>query len=161
MLMFPFKATLEEINKDPENYIDSVFSCLESEFLVMPKGAGFVEYPAFELGYELLKAATSGFSMLDPVKIYPVTVSKPISIIVLRTMLGFTPPEWGYVTTQKTGVAVSQGFIRSLDRKIRMAPDVELTANGVTKKEWKQWFKRHVNCFLRGHPKSIWINCID
>jgi len=34
MLMFPFKATLEEINKDPENYIDSVFSCLESEFLV-------------------------------------------------------------------------------------------------------------------------------
>lgn len=71
MLMFPFKATLEEINKDPENYVDSVFSCLESEFLVMPKGAGFVEYPAFELGYESLKAATSGFSMLDPVKIYP------------------------------------------------------------------------------------------
>ena len=30
MSMFPFKATLEEINKDPENYVDSIFSCLES-----------------------------------------------------------------------------------------------------------------------------------
>jgi len=69
--MFPFKATLEEINKDPENYVDSIFSCLESEFLVMPKGAGFVEYPAFEGGYEALKTATNGFSVLDPVNIYP------------------------------------------------------------------------------------------
>jgi len=55
----------------------------------------------FEGGYEALKAATNGFSVLDPANIYPVTVSEPISIIVLRTMLGFTPPEWGYVTTQK------------------------------------------------------------
>jgi len=134
MVMFPFKATLKEINKAPENYVDSVFSCLESEFLVMPKGAGFVEYPSFEGGYEALKAATNGFSVLNPADIYSVTVSNPISIIVLRTMLGFTPPEWGYVTTQKTGVNVTQGFIRSLDRKIRMAPDVEMSTNGVTKK---------------------------
>ena len=153
MLMFPFKATLEEINKDPENYVDSVFSCLESEFLVMPKGAGFVEYPAFEIGYESLKAATSGFSVLDPVKIYPVTVSKPISIIVLRTMLGFTPPEWGYVTTQKTGVTVSQGFIRSLDRKIRMAPDVELSANGVTKKRVEAMVQTACQLLSAGAPE--------
>lgn len=153
MLMFPFKATLEEINKDPENYVDSVFSCLESEFLVMPKGAGFVEYPAFEIGYESLKAATSGFSVLDPVKIYPVTVSKPISIIVLRTMLGFTPPEWGYVTTQKTGVTVPQGFIRSLDRKIRMAPDVELSANGVTKKRVEAMVQTACQLLSAGAPE--------
>lgn len=89
MLMFPFKATLEEIISDPENYVDSVFSCLESEFLVMPKGTGFVEYSAFEGGYEALKAATKGFAVLDPDKVYPVAVSEPMSIIVLRTMLGF------------------------------------------------------------------------
>lgn len=60
MSTFPFKATLEEIISGPENYVDSVFSCLESEFLVMPKGHGFVEYPAFEGGYEALKVATIG-----------------------------------------------------------------------------------------------------
>ncbi|SMD01778.1 hypothetical protein SAMN02746065_12136 [Desulfocicer vacuolatum DSM 3385] len=151
--MFPFKATLEEINKDPDNYVDSVFSCLESEFLVMPKGAGFVEYPAFEGGYEALKVATNGFSVLDPAVIYPVTVSEPISIIVLRTMLGFTPPEWGYVTTQKTGVKVTQGFIRSLDRKIRMAPEEELNTNGVTKDRVKAMVKAACHLLSEGAPK--------
>ena len=89
MPMFPFEVSLEEILQDPEAYVDSVFSCLESEFLVMPKGAGFVEYPVFERGYEALKAATDGLSIFDPAKIYPITVSDPISIVVLRTMLGF------------------------------------------------------------------------
>ena len=101
MSKFPFEATLEEIVNSPEDYVDSVFSCLESEFLVMPKGKGFIEYPEFEEGYEALKVATQGFTFLDPVKVYAVGVSVPISIIVLRTMLGFTPPEWGYVTTRK------------------------------------------------------------
>jgi len=103
MLTFPFEVTLEEILRDPESYVDSVFSCLESEFLVMPKGAGFVEYPVFERGYEALKAATDGFSILDPDKVYPVTVSEPISIVLLRTILVFTPPEWGYAKNRSAG----------------------------------------------------------
>ncbi len=52
MPIFPFEASLDEIFRNPGAYIDSVFSCLESEFLIMPKGAGFVEYPVFERGYE-------------------------------------------------------------------------------------------------------------
>ena len=137
MPTFPFEVSLKEILQDPESYVDAVFSCLESEFLVMPKGAGFVEYPVFDRGYEALKAATGGFSQLDPEKVFPVMVSEPISIVVLRSMLGFTPPEWGYITTQRTGVPVTQGFVRSLDRKVRMAPETELNTNGVTKERLK------------------------
>ncbi len=111
MPTFPFEVSLDVIFQDPESYVDAVFSCLESEFLVLPKGAGFVEYPVFERGYEALKVATAGFSQFDPNKVFPVTVSEPIAIVVLRSMLGFTPPEWGYVTTQKTGVSVTQGFV--------------------------------------------------
>jgi len=137
MPTFPFEVSLEEILRNPESYVDAVFLCLESEFLVMPKGMGFVEYPVFECGYEALKTATVGFSQLDPEKVFPVMVSEPISIVVLRSMLGFTPPEWGYVTTQRTGVSVTQGFVRSLDRKVRMAPETELNTNGVTKERLK------------------------
>ena len=133
MTTFPFEASLDDILKDPDRYVDAVFSCLESEFLVMPKGAGFVEYPVFERGYEALKAATKGFTALDPKYVFPVTVSEPVAIVVLRTMLGFTPPEWGYVTTQRTGISATQGFVRSLDRKVRMSPGKPLRANGVTK----------------------------
>ena len=124
MPTFPFEVSLEEILQDPENYVDAVFSCLELEFLVMPKGSGFIEYPIFERGYESLKAATAGFSQFDPEKVFRVTVFEPISIVVLRSMLGFTPPEWGYVTTQRTGVSVTQGFVRSLDRKVRINPEI-------------------------------------
>ena len=133
MPTFPFEATFEDILKNSEEYVDAVFSCLESEFLVMPKGAGFVEYPLFERGYERLKTVTKGFSTFDPAAVLSVAIREPISIVVLRTMLGFTPPEWGYVTSQKTGISVAQGFVRSLDRKSRMAPDAPISINGVTK----------------------------
>jgi hypothetical protein len=41
-------------------------------------------------------------------------------------MMGFTPPEWAYLTGQRTGIIVSQGFIRSLDRRIRKNPELPL-----------------------------------
>jgi len=133
MPKYPFEVPFEEIEREVESYVDAIFSCLESEFLIMPKGAGFVEYPVFEKGYEALKTATKGFSQLDPSRVLSVILAEPISIVVIRTMLGFTPPEWGYVTTQRTGVTVTQGFIRSIDRKVRMSPKTTLNAHGVTK----------------------------
>ena len=153
MLIYPFEASPEEIFQDPETYIDAVFSCLESEFLIMPKGAGFVEYPVFEQGYEKLKTATEGFANLDPDKIFPVLVSEPISIVVLRAMLGFTPPEWGYVTTQRSGVQVTQGFVRTLDRKVRMAPETELNTNGVTEQRLKAMIQTACQLLSEGAPE--------
>jgi hypothetical protein len=153
MPTFPFEVSLEEILKNPESYVDAIFSCLESEFLVMPKGAGFVEYPVFERGYEALKAATAGFSQLDPKKVFQVTVSEPISIVVLRSMLGFTPPEWGYVTTQRTDVPVTQGFVRSLDRKVRMTPEGELNTNGVTRDRLKALVQTACQLLSSGVPE--------
>jgi hypothetical protein len=152
MPTYPFEVTLDVILKNPESYVDAVFSCLESEFLVLPKGAGFVEYPIFERGYESLKAATVGFTQIDPNKVYSVTVSEPIAIVVLRSMLGFTPPEWGYLTTQRTGVPVTQGFVRSLDRKVRMTPGTSLNANGVTKERLKAMVQTACQLLTDGAP---------
>jgi hypothetical protein len=133
MPTYPFEVDLEEILSNPDPYVDAVFSCLESEFMVMPKGLGFIRYPVFERGYEALKATTRGFSELAAEALLSVALSEPISIVVLRTMLGFTPSEWAYVTTQRTGIDVSQGYARSLDRKIRMAPEKRLKSDAKTK----------------------------
>jgi hypothetical protein len=132
MPKYPFEVPLEEILQDADRYVDSVFSCLESEFLIMPKGPGFVGYPVFERGYEALKAATGGFSDLGPDRVLAIVQSEPIAMVVLRSMLGFTPSEWGYLTTQRTGVSVTQGFVRALDRKARMSPEKALNASGAT-----------------------------
>ena len=153
MPKYPFEVPFDEILKDSRRYVDAVFSCLESEFLVMPKGTGFVEYPVFERGYEALKAATKGFSNLDPAKVFSATLVEPISIVVLRTMLGFTPPEWGYVTTQRTGVSVTQGFIRSMDRKVRMFPETLLSADGVTRERLKALVETACHMLSEGIPQ--------
>jgi hypothetical protein len=85
----------------------------------------------FEGGYEALKRAILGFTNITAPAILDVASEVPISLLVLRTMLGFTPPEWAYITTQRTGVYVSQGFARNLDRQIRMAPPKEMKAKAL------------------------------
>ena len=132
MMKYPFEVSSNEILDNADQYVDAVFSCLESEFLIMPKGIGFINYAVFEQGYEALKKATKGFTYFDNSVVQLVIMKIPISIVVLRTMLGFSPPEWGYITTQRTGIKVTQGFVRSLDRKVRIAPETALKPNDVT-----------------------------
>ncbi len=125
-MSFPFEATLEQVKADIESYVDAVFACLHSEFMRLPKGPGFIEYPVFEQGYEALKRGTGGFRDIQPDSVLAITHRMPIALIVLRTILGFTPPEWAYVASEHTGVTVSQSAARALDRKIRLAPLVPL-----------------------------------
>ena len=122
MMKYPFEASFDEIVGSPQPFIAAVFSSLASEFLTMPKGEGFVEYPSFEEGYEQLKLATAGFHQVTPATVLPVVLAKPISLIVLRSMLGFTPPEWAYLAAQKVGPDLNQGFARTLDRRVRLNP---------------------------------------
>ena len=68
-MQFPFEVPYSDITAEPDKFVDAIFSCLQSEFLVMPKGTGFVEYPVFERGYEVLKRATQGFQTIDAEKI--------------------------------------------------------------------------------------------
>ncbi len=125
-MRYPFEVSYEELEANLDAYVDSVFSCLESEFLIMPKGQGFIDYPVFEDGYEALKRATGSFGSLDPDAVLATALETPMIFIVIRAMLGFTPSEWAYVATQRTGIEVTQGFARTLDRKIRLAPRVSI-----------------------------------
>ena len=127
----PFEVPFSELKQNPDPYVASVFSCLESDFLTLPKGNGFVEYAVFEQGYEALKRSTSAFTDISEDTVYSAVVATPISIIVLRSMLGFTPPEWAYLASQKTGVNVPQNFARTLDRDVRLSPLAPLAIAGV------------------------------
>jgi len=152
MTTYPFEVSFKDILADPDSYVDAVFSCLESEFLVMPKGVGFISYPIFEQGYEALKIATKGFAAFTEPAVLAAVQEKPIALIVLRTMLGFTPPEWGYLAAQRTGTAVSQGFVRALDRKIRLAPETPINPKGETTKRLVALVKTACQLLAAGMP---------
>lgn len=132
---FPFEVGFDEVRSNLDVYVDAVFGCLESEFLVMPKGKGFVEFTTFEAGYETLKRATRNFQNVTPTTVMPAVFDAPISLIILRCMIGFTPSEWAYYASRHTGIEITQGAARAIDRKIRMKPEAALPRNGgVTKK---------------------------
>ncbi|MFB3892479.1 MAG: hypothetical protein ACE15C_10710 [Phycisphaerae bacterium] len=117
-----FEASDNELAADLDEFVDSLIASLQSEFLIMPKGEGFVDYPTFEKGYEAIRLATDSFRNIQPQKVNEAVLAVPVALVVLRTMLGFTPPEWAYVTTAQTSVSVTQGAIRSLDRAVRLSP---------------------------------------
>ena len=131
---FPFEVDFAEVEADLDTYVDEVFAVLESGFLVMPKGDGFVEFPVFDAGYEALKTATRGFRSVTSDRVVRVVMEKPISLIVLRCMLGFTPPEWAYHASENVGVDVPQGSAREIDRSIRLAPESPISAQAVVKR---------------------------
>src|SRR5438477_4126435 len=158
-MKYPFEVSFQEVLANPDDYVSAVFSSLASEFLVLPKGDGFVEYPVFESGYEALKKATDNFVTVAPEKLTDLVRSTPICLVVLRAILGFTPSEWGYVTSQRTEVTVSQGFARSLDRKVRIDPLRPLSADGLSKKRLAAMIKVACEilhkCCPEVPPKSI------
>ena len=127
---FPFEVGFDEVRNNLDACVDAVFGCLESEFLVMPKGDGFVEFPVFESGYEALKRATGSFREVTPDTVVPVVIETPIALIVLRCMLGFTPSEWAYYASHHTGANVTQSAARTIDRSIRMNPAGALSKRG-------------------------------
>lgn len=102
--------------------IDEVFDELHSTFIEMPRGDGFTDYPTFETGYQALKRATNDFTNVSVSSVEAAIVTTPIAFVVLRAILGFTPPEWAYVTTERTDVKVDQGAARTMDRNVRLQP---------------------------------------
>lgn len=102
--------------------VDEVFGELSSSFLEMPRGEGFIDYPTFEKGYQALKRWTDSFEALTTENVLNAVQEIPIALIVFRCILGFSPPEWAYVTTEMTKITVDQGAARSIDRNFRMYP---------------------------------------
>lgn len=150
---FPFEVPFAEVEANLDRYIDEIFGCLQSEFMVLPKGPGFVEYPMFEKGYEALKKATGDFRDMSPEPVIEAVYRVPIALIALRCMLGFTPPEWAYVATQQTNTEVTQGAARAIDRNIRMAPEAPLPRRGgVTEKRIRALVVTACKLLIEGAP---------
>jgi hypothetical protein len=131
-MKYPFEATAEEVAATPESFVDAIYSSLASEFLVMPKGDGFLDYPTFAAGYEELKKVSQNFTKLDRVEILAASFHHPVILVVLRAILGFTPPEWAYLAASRKGVEIPQNAARSLDRKIRSTPNKRLDPGAAT-----------------------------
>jgi hypothetical protein len=121
---YPFEVPNAEIEANVDVFIDAVFHTLQSSFLLLPRGPGFVTYRDFQQAYEVLKRHTAGFSITEPKNVMNALQEDALAFVVLRTVLGFTPPELAYVAAKESGVAISQNFARTLDRRVRTEREI-------------------------------------
>ena len=135
-----------------ESLVDEVFGELSSSFLEMPKGDGFIDYPTFEQGYRTLRRHTDAFAKLTAETVLDAVWETPIAFVVFRCILGFSPPEWAYVTTETTGTAVGQSAARAVDRRVRMKPLVPMneSGNGVTAQRIRAMIEAGVRMVRQG-----------
>ncbi len=152
---FPFEVPFDDVRANLDTYVDEIFGALQSEFLTLPKGDGFLEYPVFEQGYEALKRTTKDFRDLSIEPVLGTVYRLPVTLVVLRSILGFTPPEWASVAEQRTGIAIPQGAARTLDRTVRLTPTKPLPATtGVTGQRIRALVTAACELLVEGAPAA-------
>lgn len=133
----PFEATREQLVKDIEGYVDIFIAGLQSFFVVMPKGTGFVEYERFSRAYERLREKTSGFETLSEQVALDAIAEDPLVLVVLRTMTGLTPPELAHLARAETGSTVDQSAARRIDKRARDGNDLLVKVSDGTRQQVK------------------------
>lgn len=119
----PFECTADELVANLDAHVDAVYARLESTSLILPKGTAFVECVRFSEAYEVLKRETAAFADFSPPTIWAALHLDSMVLLVLRTILGLTPPEWAALTREETLMQIDQGFARTLDRRVRVRKD--------------------------------------
>ena len=115
----PFDVAAGEIGDRVDELVGVTFADLQSQFLVLPRGSGFIEFADFQEAYETLKAETGAFTEVTVERLWSAVVADALALLVVRTMLGFSPPEWAEVAKSQTNTTIPQDAARNLDRRVR------------------------------------------
>lgn len=114
-----FQVTEAELQSGLDRYIDAFQNSLESHFLVLPRGEDFIAEGRFVSAYEVLYSRTSAFEQFTPDNLLLAITEDPLVLVVLRTILGVSPPELGQLIKELTDANISQGAMRQLDKRAR------------------------------------------
>lgn len=126
----PYQVDPVDIPSHLGELIQSTFDDLTSQFMLLPKGATFLEYPEFRTGYEALRKATDGFTALDVDRCWSAARQNAVAGIVLRTIIGVTPPEWQDLAKEETDAEFTNNWARGLDKNMKTNPDYFNTRGG-------------------------------
>ena len=122
--MHPFELAPDQLKARLDEMVEVTFGDLQSQFLTMPKGSSFIEYAEFQKAYEVVKAQTAGFETFTEETVWAAVRHDALSLVVLRTILGCSPPEWADMARSDRGSDITQGAARSLDTQVRKKRDL-------------------------------------
>lgn len=111
----PFQASEQEVMANLGYFAQQVMERLGSHFLHLPHTDLLVEYDRFAQAYQVLYDATNGFQQVELATVHTAFEIDGMAFLVLRVILGLSPPEWAYLAGQD----VSQGFARYVESRAR------------------------------------------
>jgi hypothetical protein len=126
----PFELSREALVDNLEAMVDVTFGDITSQFLTLPKGNGYIPFEEFQNAYETLKRETGAFKSFTEPTVWASLRSDSLVLVVLRTILGLSPPEWADLASSETGVEVPMGAARTLDTRVRLERDLFARGTG-------------------------------
>lgn len=130
MALRPFEVDPNDIPTYLRELVQTTFDDLTSQFMLLPRGDSFVEYSDFRTGYEALRKHTNGFTVLDADRCWGAVKQNALAGIVLRTIVGVTPPEWQDLAKEETDQGFPNNWARGLDKRMKTDPAYFLTRSG-------------------------------
>jgi len=128
----PYQVTPDQLESNLEALVSITFEDMSSQFVLLPRGPAFISYEAFRDGYEALRLATDGFINVTPETCWQAIQVDALAFIVLRTILGVSPPEWEDIAREEVGIKIPTNSTRSLEGKIKRDPKFFTTRGGNT-----------------------------
>lgn len=115
----PYQLTTSQLLEQLDDMVSVTSSDLTSQFMLLPRGPAFVRYEDFLAGYEALRRATNGFTDVTVDRCWDALRKNALSLLVIRCILGVSPPEWEDITFEETGFRLPNNWTRHLDGKVK------------------------------------------
>ena len=117
----PFQLRFRSLRSRLDEMVEVTFGDLQSQFLTLPRGAGFIDYPDFQAAYEVLKRETRAFQSFTEDSVWRALRADALALVVLRTILGFSAPGWADLARSERCSDISQNAARTLDTREPLA----------------------------------------
>jgi len=128
----PYLLGESELATRIDEMVEATFEDLTSQFMLLPRGNRFLTYDAFLAGYEALRISTDGFRDFDTAHIWDALRKNARALLVVRSILGVSPPEWQDLACELTNVEYKSNWTRTLDGNVKAAIDYFTAGAGRT-----------------------------
>lgn len=116
----PYKLTEADLAAQLDEMVEATFEDLQSQFMLLPRGAAFVSYDTFQAAYEQLRINTNGFATLTVDRVWDALRAHAMAWIVLRSILGLSPPEWQDIANELDIETIPNGWARKVDGECKV-----------------------------------------
>lgn len=130
--MKPYHLTEDDLENNLDEMVETTFEDLASQFLLLPRGPSFVTYDTFQAAYEQLRINTNGFATLTVDRVWDALRVHATGWIVLRSILGLSPPEWADIANELQVEQIPNGWARNVDGKCKVDTRFFTTGAGRT-----------------------------